>query len=177
MSSCDLFDHVSEPKTAYALWLLEGSGLKREDEFNLSFSKYFILVCYCAMLSKSDLLELLFTSAIQASGRDHMTKDEWVGLVGIMLDKEKIRYPKRMAHNAYDKFASKDIHSEHVLYYSDFLQMVQQFCPFLLTPILRFHSSVRTSHCGESFWRSKAREIQNAEDDVRVGNINESGQL
>ncbi len=118
------------------------------------------MICHSAMLNKNDLMKILFSSSIQCKGRDYLSLEDWTKLLKVMLSNEKIRYPIRSAVNAYGTFASKDVYERSVLYYSDFVRIIRQSCPFVLTPMLRLHQKIKACHLGDSFWRSKAREIQ-----------------
>ena len=118
----DFFDLIEEKKSEYGLWLFESVNIPTGR--NISFQEYCHVVFYTCMLEKLDMLQLMRANG--SKKKEHLTRDDWLNILNVMLSHEKIQYAKKVAITSFKSFASRDLVGNHVLYFEDYLKVSKQ---------------------------------------------------
>ena len=152
--SINFFDHIRQPRSKYGLWLYNAVQVDTE---STTFSQYLKLIAHISLLSKQELLKLIFYSSTSKS----LSKNAWDKLVETLLSEESVHPPRRLALRGFDKFSVQDVHGNSVLYFEEFAKITNCY-PWLISGIVRLVNNVKIHHLGEVFWRSKREELEAA---------------
>ena len=133
-------------------WLFEAVDTERADR--LTFSEYCHVVTYYCMLGKNELIKFIFASY----KHDSLSKQQWIGLIDIMLSKEKLQYSKKSALMAFDNYSTRDSYGQPILLVQEFMKIAQQL-PFIGIPMVRLQTKMRKKNLGENFWRQRINSV------------------
>jgi len=117
------------------------------------FSEYVNIITTFCMFGKSELLRFIF-GMHDEERRSYLDRDQWEGLIIIMMKHEEVPHNKKHWNKEYDEFATtigKKGSGEPEMFFEDFQKMCTTY-PMIVFAMFRLQEKMRQKHLGERFW-------------------------